>query len=283
MLIVAHAGAPLAPHDLWSAWSFDPVVVAAVALTWWLYRRGIRSAGRTTPTRQSRLTWGLVLATVAVLSPVDAMGSVLASAHMVQHLLLMMVAAPVLAWARSGETLLLGLPKGIRKRLGSWRRRLRLTPAVTRRISHPGLVWFAFAAVLWFWHMPGPYEAALDSELVHAVEHSTFIAVALFFWATIFNTPARLQGLAVLGVFAAALQGTVLAAILTFAPSPLYSPYEITAPIWGLTPLEDQQLAGVIMWVPGGLIYLVVGLALFGSWIAASAEGRLVARGERPR
>lgn len=82
-----------------------------------------------------------------------------------------------------------------------------------------------------------------------------------------------------LGVFAAALQSTVLATILTFAPTTLYSSYETTAMIWGLTPLEDQQLAGVIMWVPGGLIYLVVGLALFASWIAASAEERVVAPG----
>lgn len=280
MLILAHAGEPLAPHDLWSAWSFDPVVIAAVAVTWWLYGRGIRSAGHRAVTRRSRLTWGLVVAAIAVLSPIDAMGSVLASAHMVQHLLLMMVAAPVLAWAHPGEALLLGFPRGFRKRLGGWRRRLRLTPAITRRISHPGLVWLLFAAGLWFWHLPGPYQAAVDNELVHAMEHSTFIAVALFFWATIINTPARMQGLAVLGVFAAALQGTVLAAILTFARSPLYSSYEATAPIWGLTPLEDQQLAGVIMWVPGGLIYLVVGLALFASWIAASAGEPLVAPGE---
>lgn len=279
--MLAHAGAPPAPHDLWSAWSLDPIVLAAVALAWWLFRRGIRSAGRHGVTRQSWFTWGLIAAALAVLSPVDAMGSALASAHMVQHLLLIMVAAPGLAQARPGQTLLLGLPRGARKRLGGVRRRLRLTPATIQRISHPGMVWLVFAAGLWFWHLPGPYDAAVDSDLVHAVEHATFIAVALLFWATILNTPARLQGLAVLGVFAAALQGTVLAAILTFAPSPLYFSYEATAQIWGLTPLEDQQLAGVIMWVPGGLAYLVVGLWLFASWIAGSAEERVIAPGER--
>jgi putative membrane protein len=276
MLILAHVGESLAPHDVLGAWNFNPLIVAAVVGTWWLYRRGARGLGRVDASQQSMFGLGLTFVAVAMLSPLDAMGGVLASAHMVQHLLLMMVAAPLIALGRPGEILVLGIPRGGRKRLGRLRRTLRLTPSLTRRIAHPGLVWFAFAGVFWVWHFPVLYEAALTSDLVHALEHLSFLAVAVPFWAMVLRAPARMRGLAVLAIFAAALQGTVLAALLTFSRSSWYPFYQATVPAWGLTPLEDQQLAGVIMWVAGGLLYLAAGLTLFASWIAASGQSNAV-------
>lgn len=266
-MTLAHAGEPFTPHDVWGAWTFDPFVLIGVAAAWWLYRQGARSAGRVGARERALFNWGLIVIAFAIVSPVDAMGSVLASAHMVQHLLLMMLGAPLIALARPGETLLLGVPREGRKRLGRLRRASGLTPSLVHRLAHPVLIWLMFAGVLWLWHLPALYEAALANDLVHAVEHVSFVAVAIPFWVMVLGAPRRLRGLAVLGIFTAALQMTVLAALLTFAETNWYPSYEETVEAWGMTPMQDQQLAGVIMWVPGGLVYLAAGLALFASWI----------------
>ena len=107
----------------------------------------------------------------------------------------------------------------------------------------------------------------MESELVHVVEHGSFVAVSLLLWHSVLVGLAAARGVAVLVVFTAAFQSTVLSALFTFANSPWYETYLSTAEAWGLRALDDQRLAGVIMWVPGGLLYLAVGLTLFAMWI----------------
>ena len=142
-------------------------------------------------------------------------------------------------------------------------------------LAHPVVASLPFVAALWLWHAEGPYDAALDNSFVHAVEHACFLATALLSWAAILARPRRravAPGMAVLVLFGLAMLSGLLGLLLTFAPTPWYPAYAETTEAWGLTPLEDQQLAGVIMWVPGGGAYLIAALVLVILWIRAPAE-----------
>jgi putative membrane protein len=127
--------------------------------------------------------------------------------------------------------------------------------------------------VLWFWHAAAPYDAALGSKPLHLLEHASFLVTAVLFWHVVIGVrgSARVSnGLGVLLVFAMAMQSVFLSVLLTFARTPWYSGYAATTASWGLDPLTDQQLAGVIMWIPAGGIYLVVALALLVAWVRAT-------------
>jgi putative membrane protein len=213
---------------------------------------------------------GLVTLAVALVSPLDSAAAALFSAHMVQHLLLVVVAAPLLVAGRTGRMALMALPGRPRRQVRSAIAR-RPVRRVADLLAHPLAVWGLGTAVLWVWHLPSPYEAALAHEAVHAVEHLTLLATALLLWDVVLGGPRRRLSvpIAVLVLFATGLQGAALGAVLVFARSPLYAAHEPTAPLWGLTPLEDQQLAGGLMWVPPGLVYLGVIAALVVRWFAA--------------
>jgi cytochrome c oxidase assembly factor CtaG len=134
-------------------------------------------------------------------------------------------------------------------------------------------VWLLHVATLWFWHAAVLYDAALRSQLLHVVEHASFLVTALLFWHVVIGvrSPERVpNGLGVLLVFAMAMQSVFLSVLLTFAGAPWYSGYATTTTPWGLEPLADQQLAGVIMWIPAGLVYLAAGLALLVAWVRAT-------------
>ena len=137
-------------------------------------------------------------------------------------------------------------------------------------LAHPVAASLPFVAALWVWHAEGPYEEALANPYVHGLEHACFLATALLSWAAVLAPPRRraaVPGMAVLVLFGLAMVSGLLGVLLTFAPTPWYPSYADTTGVWGLTPLEDQQLAGVVMWVPGGGAYLVAALALVGWWL----------------
>jgi putative membrane protein len=270
LTLVAHAGRPLAPHDLWGAWTVEPFVVLSLVAAGWLYVRGMRRG----PMADRRRTWCFIGAVgtiaVALVSPLDALSESLASAHMMQHILLVLVAAPLLVLAAPMGTLLRGTPHAVLRAVAGWRARLRLSPTALRPLRDPAVAWVLHVATLWFWHASVPYDAAVEDPLVHALEHATFLATALLFWASVAGARARRAGntgLAMILVLGMAIQSVFLAALITFAATPWYSVYATTTSAWGLSPLEDQQLAGVIMWVPGGVVYVAAGLALLVTWL----------------
>ena len=273
----AHEGAPLAPHDLWRAWGSDPGVVLPLVLAAWLYARGTRALWRQAGPGHGVRRWqaaafaaGWIVLGVALVSPLHALGETLFSAHMAQHELMMAVAAPLLVLGRPIVPLLWGLPIGWRRAAGRWAaaRPLRATWSV---LTLPSVAWLLHAVAIWGWHAPRLYDAALVSEPVHALQHASFLGTALlFWWALVHGRNGRLRyGASVLYVFTTAVHATALGAVLALASRPLYPGYTATA-AWGLTPLEDQQLAGLIMWVPAGVAYLVAALVLMTAWLRES-------------
>jgi putative membrane protein len=273
--IVAHPGQPPAPHDLWSAWDLHPLLLGGLLVAAWTYRRG-QTGGPKRPADRWRapcFAAALVALGLALLSPLDGLSGALASAHMVQHLLLMLVVAPLLALSAPSSAILRGSPLAVRRAIGRWRRRLGLTHGNLGVLRHPAAVWLLSVGVVWFWHAAGPYDAALDSEPLHVLEHAGFLVTAVLFWHVVVGVrgAARVSnGLGVLLVFAMAMQSVFLSVLLTFARTPWYSGYATTTAPWGLDPLTDQQLAGVLMWIPAGGIYLAAALTLLISWIRAT-------------
>ena len=262
----AHPGRALAPHDAWSAWSWEPAVLGGLALAAWLYVRGVRALWRRAGRGRGIARWragcyaaGLLAVAVALVSPVDAMGEALFSMHMVQHLVLMMVAAPLLLLGEPLTATLWALPRAVRSAVGRAWRRVPGPHALWRAASAPLVAWTLHVATLWAWHARGPYERAVLHRGVHVLEHVTFFATALLFWVPIADRRARRRlglGAAVLYLFTAALQSTALGALITTAARPWYTVHSATTRAWGLSPIEDQQLAGLIMWVPAGFVYL---------------------------
>ena len=273
--VLAHAGQPVAPHDLWTAWNPDPVVVLGLALGLWVHRRGQIPSPRPVRERWRARCFIAAVATlgVALLSPLEAMSAALASAHMVQHVLLILVAAPLLALSAPSSALLRGSPVAVRRASGRWVRRLGLRAGGLTLVRHPVAVWLLHTGTVWFWHAAGPYDAALQHEVVHVAEHASFLLTGLLFWRVVLGPRRRgrvPEGLGALLVFGMALQSVFLSLLLTFATSPWYAGYAATTAPWGLDPLADQQLAGVIMWVPAGVVYVIAALALVAVWIRTS-------------
>lgn len=273
--ILAHSAAPPAPRELWSAWNLDVALVLGLGLAAWAYRRGRsgRARGRTGAWRPWCFGGALAALAIALISPLDALAGALASAHMVQHVLLILVAAPLLALSAPSSRILRAAPLAVRRSTGRWRARLRLTRRNLRLLRHPVGVWLLHVGALWLWHAAVLYDAALASEPVHVLEHVTFLLSALLFWRVAIGVrrSARVShGLGVLLVFTMAAQSVFLSVLLTFAPTPWYSGYATTTAPWGLDPLADQQLAGLIMWIPAGAIYLAAALALMVAWVRAS-------------
>jgi putative membrane protein len=247
----------------------------------------VHGRGRPDGRRRTLFIAAVAALGVALVSPLDAMAEALASAHMIQHVLLVLVAAPLLAGARPGAALLRGSPPTLRRVAGRWRRRLTPARRRLRWLGDPVALALVHTATLWFWHAAGPYDAALGSRPLHVLEHLTLLVTAVLFWRVILGGRAAgavAKGYAVLLLFAMSMQTVFLSLLLTFARAPWYDAYASTTQAWGLDPLADQQLAGVIMWVPAGFIYLGVALGLFLQWLhdAEVETAPLVPVAERP-
>lgn len=259
-------------------------VVVPVVVVGWAYARGLRrlwaraGAGRVTRHWEAACFGaGLVALLAVLLPPFEHVAGERLWAHMVQHVTLVAVVAPLLVLGNPMGTLPWALPAVWRRRVSSGGGRLSLGHA-----SHyPALAALALGvhtAALWVWHVPGPYEAALRSEPLHALEHASLFGTALFFWWVVAGSRRRaLYGPGVLVTFAAALQGSALGALMTLATSPWYPSYvDGTAGAGaavGLTPLEDQQVAGVVMWGPCGAVYALAAVLLFAAWIRRPEGG----------
>jgi putative membrane protein len=272
----AHAGAKIEPHDLWSAWTLSLAITIPLAASLLLYVAGMRRLWRRAGTGRGVSGWraaafvgGWLALVVALVSPLHALGEALFSAHMAQHELLMTIAAPLLVLGRPLVPALFALPPGARRGASGWTQ----LPSFRRawgRLTSPGTAWLLHAIAIWGWHLPRLYEATLTNDLVHTLQHLSFLGTALLFWWTVLHPSWSGRGLAMLSLFTTMLHTGALGAILTVSSAVWYPAYAGTTRAWGLTPLEDQQLGGLIMWIPGGAAYLVAALALLGSALRES-------------
>ena len=224
--VIPYCGTAPVPAELWSRWNFDPALLLAL-----LAMLAVLLGAARKPARQwtHAIAWhpslhGWAALTLGLITPLCGLSVALFSARVAQHMWLVLVAAPLLA-------------------LGTMPR----MPGM----AGPGTAAGVFAAALWVWHLPAAYSATFTSDITYWVMHITLTGSAVLLWSTLFdarnhNIVARLAA-----AFGTLLQMGLLGAIITFAPRMLYSQHLASAPVWGLRPLEDQQLGGLIMWVPG--------------------------------
>ncbi len=275
-------------------WTFPPGIVIGIAVPAALYAVGTarlwRVAGVGRGIRISAAAaFAAAIATlvIALLSPLDDLADQLQSAHMVQHLLLIIVAPPLLLAGEPIRAFVWAFPRRLRASVPARWMRSTFWQRAALFFSAPAAAFGLHAVALLAWHLPGPYDAALRNEGVHALEHISFLGTALLFWWVVL-APAPFRKLPVPMripyVVAMSLVGAAVGALLTFASSPFYQAYAATTSAFGFTPLEDQQIAGLIMWIPGGLAYLIAAAALFVSWIGAadSRADRMFDRSVQP-
>lgn len=261
--------------NVWGTWSLGSPASLLIVGSAAVYARGVWmlwSRGRGRGVGSSRVTCffgGLLAVAVALVSPMDHAGGELLSAHMGQHLVLILVSAPLLVLGRPGLVALAALPPG-------WRRLAhRVVDAhavrtATAALAMPLVAWFLHVGVVWAWHEPGAYQAAAEHPVVHWLQHASFLGTAVVFWWVALAPGSRrrlARGADVLYLVTAWIQSGALGALFTFAAVPIYPVYGVHAARVGIDPLKDQQIAGLIMWIPAGLVYLGIACALFVSWL----------------
>ncbi|MFL5333936.1 MAG: cytochrome c oxidase assembly protein [Geminicoccaceae bacterium] len=263
------------------SWTDGPAIVLPLAAIAAVYAAGaLRLWHRADRGRHARIGEGLLFASgwgvlsLALVSPLHPLGERLFTAHMLEHELLMAVAAPLLVLSRPLAALLWGLPVSWRRQL-AWAGHASPVACVWRIASRPSVATLLHGAAIWLWHLPTLFEAALAQGVLHYLQHASFLGTGLLFWWVVLPRSRRQpeQGVGVMHLFFTALHTGLLGVLLVLAPNLWYPANAADSGLWGLTPLEDQQLAGLVMWVPAGLIYAGAALVLAGLWIQTS--GRL--------
>jgi cytochrome c oxidase assembly factor CtaG len=260
-----------------TSWSFDPPVLVGVLVLVLLYVAGWRRARRRgerhppSPWRALLFAGGILTILVALVSPLDSLGDQLMVMHMVQHMLLLDL-APIL--------LILGLTKTL---LRPVTRRVQTVERRAGFIAHPVFAVILYAGVLWLWHVPALYDQAQGNSVLHVFEHLCFFAAGSLYWWHVLSpirSRARLTGLGQIGYMAGAkLLVGLLGIALAFAPSVIYPFYAHQPHYWGLSPLEDQMMAGLVMALEQSL---VMGIALVWLFVQMLNESeRAAQRAER--
>ena len=270
-----HISAADAAHDV--SWSWEPTLTLPLAAFGILLLVGIIRLGkRTQCSRQWRnhtilLGLGWLSLLLALNSPIHEAGEHLFWVHMIQHEILLLISAPLLVLGNSWATTLAALPLAVSAELA---RCLRITgtQAAMLFLSRPLPAWLLGAAALWIWHVPRLFDATLGSEWIHAAQHLSFLSTAVLFWLSLLESRARQgsYGVSILYLFATAVHTSFLGVLLTYSPRPWYSSYIQTTPTFGYTPLQDQQLGGLITWVPAGVMFTTIALCLVPAWLRAS-------------
>ncbi|HEY3072260.1 MAG TPA: cytochrome c oxidase assembly protein [Candidatus Limnocylindrales bacterium] len=282
--VLGHTGVAPEPRlpDVLLAWSFDPTIqlpllAAAVGWLWAVRRVNARHPGNPVPpVRTVAFLAGLAIIELALQSPIERYDGTLFSVHMVQHVMLTLLAPPLIALSAPVTLLLRVSRPDVRRRF--------ILPVlhsrVFRVISHPVVAWILFAGVMWGTHFSPIFEESLESDVVHRLEHLAYLSVGMLFWwpaVGLDPSPWRIpHPLRVLYVFLQMPQNTFLALAIFSASAPLYSHYVTIQRAWGPTPLADQQVAGGLMWVIGDLTFLVAILGVVLAWMRA--DERLGAR-----
>ena len=274
----------LAPGRIAGAgqWGEDPWSLLPLAIALGLYVAGLillwrkAGSGRGISLRHAAAFGaGWLILALALQSLLHFWGERIFSAHMVEHEIVMVVAAPLLVVSRPLIPFLWALPIAWRRKLGGMHR-LRGFRPIWEGSTRPLTAWIVHAAVLWVWHIPVVFRAALASEAVHAAQHLCFLAAALLYWWSLLcrRDGADMQGASVISLFATSVQTALLGALLTVSTVAWYGTEPHSQRVCGLTPIEDQQLAGLIMWVPAGLAYVGVALVLVLRLFGRRNDGR---------
>jgi putative membrane protein len=257
-------------------WSLEPGIVAPLVLSAALYGRGVVELSGRGRSRAIR-AWevlsfaaGWLVVALALLSPLHDASEQLFSAHMIQHELLMALAAPLLVLGRPLMVMVWALPARAR-RATAMIAHTRAVSKAWRVVTRPFDAWLIHGAAIWLWHLPPFFQATLRSETVHALQHASFLGSALLFWWSIVYGQARsARGMSIIYLFTTAVHTGVLGALMAFSRAPWYPAYASGAAAWGFTPMADQQLAGLIMWIPASVAYLVAALAIMRQWLSDS-------------
>lgn len=258
-------------------WGFEPWEASLLGASALLYGVGLyrlwRRAGPgrgVRPAQALSFMAGWLILASALLGPLDALCDALFSAHMLQHELLMVVAAPLFVMSRPMGAWLWAFPARWRAAIGKafhrpgWR-----WPWL--RITSPLGAWTLHALALWVWHLPMLFEAALHHDALHALQHLCFLGTALLFWWSLLRSTARRAcGVAMLSLFATFVHTGALGALFTLSERVWYPSYALRASAYGFSALQDQQLGGVVMWVPTGFVYLIAALVLGARWMRES-------------
>ena len=267
---LAHAG-----HEHPSpGWEFDPLVVIPM-----LFALAIFLAGQTRLARRSnverRKPWlflgGWAVLGLSLTSPLHQGGEASFTLHMIEHEFIMLLATLLFAASDAGGVLAWGLPGPLRRSLGgSWKRPL---TALWRRLTEPVTATVIQAIVLWAWHAPALFDRALDSDGWHIAQHLSFVIASLLFWVAMLRPRRGGYLLSALCLFLTSLVEGLLGALMSLSVSPWYSAYAAMGVSGiGLDPTTDQQLAGLVMWIPGGLVHGVAALALLYRWLSSSGD-----------
>lgn len=258
------------PHD--PGWTLDPWVTAPLLLGSAIYGIGLyrlwrRSGlGRPGLRREAGLfALGWLSLAGALVSPLHEAGERSFTMHMIEHEIIMLVAALLIAAGRPGPAFLWGLPGGVRRAAGAFSRW-----PLWRRLGSPVTATLLQGAAIWAWHVPVLFDLALREEGWHIAQHLCFILTALLFWWSMLHAPRRGagHGIAALCLFATSLIGGALGALMALSASPWYDGYaRLGMTPYGLDPAEDQQLAGLLMWIPGGMVHLLAALFFLHRWL----------------
>ena len=268
-------------------WTFDPWVVVPLTLYCALYLKGVfsmRSKRAALGVIQPGALLGFAAGTaglfLALIWPLDALGEISFAAHMAQHMLLIAVAAPLLIVARTSVPVAFAL-SGFWPQTFAWFARMR---KLFRVLLRPNVAFAFHGAAIWVWHAPLLFDAALRWPWLHRIEHVFFLASGMFFWAALRRAGSAGgdgYGVAALLTLATLIHTGLLGALITFAPRLIYSSYGAVDGL-PLTPMEDQQLAGLIMWIPAGLCYLAAGIGFAAAWLRHAEDGDRRAPGMPP-
>lgn len=274
-----------------TSWSWRPEVIIPLVLLGALFLVGwrrLRARGRNVGRQSLGATWrpvsyiaGLLVIALALLSPFDTLVQQLFFTHMIQHLLLIMIAPPLLLLPNPMPFLLWGLPDRLRLGAGSIINSLvhKQSPVgrALRWLTRPVIIWFIFVVTIIGWHDPSLYNAALRSDWVHDLEHLTMFGAGMLYWWTVTGAGPRLHKnmsrLAKIAFILAVIPPNMaLGIVLAFSQQPIYAFYSDMPRLWGISALDDQRISGVIMWIPGNMMHFMTALAII--FMILSGEGR---------
>ncbi|MFN7138970.1 MAG: cytochrome c oxidase assembly protein [Limisphaerales bacterium] len=274
---LAHAGPVDLEKSIWLKWNLDWHLLVSLSIAIVLFSSGVRTIwerngrGRGILVRQ---TWtfalGMFALFVALVSPLDALSAELSSAHMVQHMILMNVAAPLLVMSSPALAFSWALPQKRRLQVSSLLHTFNSWRPQWYRLWQPVFLWLTYGLTLWVWHLPALYQAALRNQGVHELQHICFFVVSCVFWRVLLDPLKRLKLNRAWGIFylfATSLHATLLGVFMALSPKVWYPDYEATVASWNFSAIEDQQLAGLIMWMPACAVYALVAAFLFATWL----------------